>query len=543
MSLNSSRGKRARETPTNDEDNDEIISPPNQPFRNNGAPTARTMFAKEIDSPPAAKHAFTKIESTQEGVLETEPTEVPPTSPPTQGVTPPSLSDMWDIENDDMPEPDQIRKMPALVPVNTLATSSLRQRFACCNMQEELAQWMRMYAAFSIDNPESTEQIINFLLELIRSHFKISLDVEAIRKAFQHCNTTVATQAELVHRIRATDRHESLIARQYMPTARTQPVQFEQSEQFSRLVQEQSDTRPTTVTPPGLTGSIKKAAIHMVLHSSNTHAVSWKNEHPDMKARMLIHGLQKQSQTLKMFLSAGTQEASDGTTPTPSITNREGELVSITRRWLSLRQKLHLKQVRDDDSIWDKIRCRKLFNAKCLRLSIRIWTGLTRSTEPMQSIQLQKWSSLRLNPLTSGKQIPHNLPKPLTQRLALGKADKIARIARLASCRTLFTEWHTSAIQSILHTRRRLGFGILTDWATTMWKGSFINMYANLVHPDKYHDGNGSFGQYTKMNKQIVQKAFNMILTIQQVTSNTTWWSDRRSQPRAQALGETHSDH
>ena len=156
----------------------------------------------------------------------------------------------------------------------------------------------------------------------------------------------------------------------------------------------------------------------------------------------------------------------------------------------------------------------------------------------MKSIQLQKWSSLRLDPLTSDKQIPHNLPKPLTQRLALRKADKTARIARLASCRTSFTEWHTSAIQSILRTRRQLGFGILTDWATTMWKGSFINMYANLVHPDRSHDGNGPVVHYTKMNKQIVQKAFNMILTIQQVTSNTTWWSDRRSQPRAQALGE-----
>ena len=76
-----------------------------------------------------AQRAFVKTESAQEGVLQTKPTQVPHASPTIQVVAPPSLSDVWDTENTDMPAPDQIREMPALIPVNTLATSSLQHRF------------------------------------------------------------------------------------------------------------------------------------------------------------------------------------------------------------------------------------------------------------------------------------------------------------------------------------------------------------------------------------------------------------------------------
>ena len=114
----------------------------------------------------------------------------------------------------------------------------------------------------------------------------------------------------------------------------------------------------------------------------------------------------------------------------------------------------------------------------------------------------------------------------MTQRLALQKAYRTARIARFTSCRTVFTEWHTSATQSSLSTHRRLGFGILIDWANSMRKPNFIGMCHKLIYPDHFQSEQSHiiYG-YHHPPKKVIQQSFNLILAIQQVTNNSTWFA------------------
>ena len=428
--------------------------------------------------------------------------------------------------------------MPPLIPIRSpvhtmpLAMLSGKQRFKCCTQQEGLQQWMYMYAAFSNDNPESMEQIIDFLLELIHSNFSIRLDATIIKELFEHSNgITQFTQFELVHRIHAIARHQLLIQN----AIRSQPCLLTTQTWLTSLGSEQvdcqtkklSNTQPTIMigASAGFVESITTAAIHMIPNSTATRGIPSKDECPEIRARMLIDNLESQSTTLSMFLGAGMKGALDSTTPTLALP--KSKLVSVTRLWLFLRQKLHLKQVRDDDSIWDRIQLRKLFDAKCLRLSLKIWKGITRSIPPAQSTQLQKWHSLKLDPLTTCDQIPPNLPMPMIQILALKGADRTVRTARYTNCRTVFVEWRVSTTQSISSTRRSLGFGVLIDWATSMRKRNFINTYVNLNHTAKFHReyNHVTSGYLTMMGKKGGQQSFGLLLAIQQVTTNSTWFA------------------
>ena len=114
----------------------------------------------------------------------------------------------------------------------------------------------------------------------------------------------------------------------------------------------------------------------------------------------------------------------------------------------------------------------------------------------------------------------------MIQRLALKRADRTARTARCTNCQTVFTEWHTSTTQSILSTRISLGFGVLIDWATSMWKSNFIGMYVKLIYPDHFqHEQNHIIYGYHHPPKKVVKQSFNLLLAIQQVTTNSTWFA------------------